>query len=352
MPLAPLTTLGVGGSALWYTRAESIESVRAAWQWALAERLPVLVLGGGSNLIVADQGWPGLVLHVAVSGIAREQSGPDTLMRCGAGGNWDQVVDDAVGLGLAGIECLSGIPGTAGATPIQNVGAYGQEVGTVIDTVGALDRSTGRIDRISAADCQFGYRTSRFKTSDAGRFVVCDVTFRLREGKPTVVYPDVVTHMREHAIMTPTVADVRHAVLAIRRRKGMVLDPEDPDTRSVGSFFTNPVLSAEAFARLQRSVQMEVPCFPASDGAVKVPAAWLIEHAGFRRGAGDSAVGLSTKHPLAIVNRGGATAREVVQFAVQIKREVASRFDVHLVTEPVFAGFAEDPQVAYLTRGA
>ena len=181
---------------------------------------------------------------------------------------------------------------------------------------------------------------------------MCEVTFRLGQGPATVSYPDVVTHMREHAILAPTVTDVRAAVLAIRRRKGMVLDPADPDTRSVGSFFTNPVLSSARLAELQHSTPRPVPSFPVRDGSSKVPAAWLIENAGFARGFADGTVGLSTKHPLAIVNRGGASAREIVAFAVRIKRQVAERFGVQLTTEPVFAGFAADPQVAYLTGAA
>lgn len=352
MPLAPLTTLGVGGPASWYLRATSIEHIRDAWQWALDQQQPVLLIGGGSNLVIADEGWRGLVLHVAIGGVTAENKSGVTLLTCGGGAAWDDVVASAVARGLSGIECLSGIPGTVGGTPIQNVGAYGQEVASVIQHVDAFDRTTGRVERLSAEDCGFAYRTSRFKTADAGRFIVCEVVFRLSPGPATVSYPDVVTHMREHAIMTPTVADVRDAVLAIRRRKGMVLDPADPDTRSVGSFFTNPVLSPAGFAELQDSTPGPVPSFPVGDGYLKVPAAWLIEHAGFARGIADGAVGLSTKHPLAIVNRGGASAREIVAFAVRIKRQVADRVGVAITTEPVFAGFAADPQVAYLTGAA
>jgi UDP-N-acetylmuramate dehydrogenase len=289
---------------------------------------------------------------MAIGGIAGEPTGGDTLIACGAGENWDRVVEYAVARDLAGIECLSGIPGTVGGTPIQNVGAYGQDVAGTIDSVTVFDRHAARHERMTASECRFGYRTSRFKTTDAARYIVCEVTLRLRHGAPTLTYPDVVTDLHERAIMTPTVADVRRAVLGIRRRKGMVLDPEDPDTRSVGSFFTNPVLSATAFARLQQTAGQNVPSFAAPGEAIKVPAAWLIERAGFARGFSNGAVGLSTKHPLAIVNRGGASAREVVAFAVAIKREVAARFDVPLTTEPVFAGFAGDSQVAYLTRGA
>ena len=352
LPLAPLTTLGVGGPASWYLRATSIQHIRDAWQWALDRQQPVLLIGGGSNLVIADEGWRGLVLHVAIGGVTTENKGGVTLLTCGAGVVWDDVVASAVASGLSGIECLSGIPGTVGGTPIQNVGAYGQEVASVIEHVDVFDRTAGRVERLPADGCGFAYRTSRFKGADAGRFIVCEVTFRLSHGPATVSYPDVVTHMREHAIMTPTVTDVRDAVLAIRRRKGMVLDQADPDTRSVGSFFTNPVLSPERFAELQDSTPGAVPSFPVRDGLIKVPAAWLIEHAGFSRGFADGAVGLSTKHPLAIVNRGGASAREVVAFAVRIKRQVAERFGVALMTEPVFAGFTADPQVAYLTGAA
>jgi UDP-N-acetylmuramate dehydrogenase len=343
-----MTTLGVGGAARWFDSARSAAAARQALAWAGERHLPVFVLGGGSNLVVADEGWPGLVLQVSVSGITGTPDGDDVCLTAGAGGRWDALVEHAVAAGLAGLECLSGIPGTVGGTPVQNVGAYGQEVGDVIDRVDVLDRATGGEQSMSAAACGFGYRMSRFKAADRDRFIVSSVTFRLRRDTPTIAYPDVIAYLKQHAIMAATVRDVRGAVLAIRRRKGMVLDAGDPDTRSVGSFFMNPVVPATTHAALAELAKTAVPSFPAGEGLCKVPAAWLIEHAGFTRGFTAGAAGVSTKHPLALVNLGGASARDIVALAVRIKRQVADRFGIDLRTEPIFVGFGDDPDVAYL----
>ena len=211
-----------------------------------------------------------------------------------------------------------------------------------------FDRTSGQIKSLSGADCHFGYRTSRFKREDTGRFVVCDVVFELRPGPPTVTYPDVISYLKGAAISSPALGDVRRAVLAIRRAKGMVIAPQDPDTRSVGSFFMNPVVAADVHARLISSSDGAVPGFPMPDRQVKIPAAWLIERSGFSRGHQSGRVGLSSKHPLAIINRGGATAREVLDLAARIKRQVADRFGIWLRPEPVFVGFRDNPDVAYL----
>lgn len=344
--LRPLTTLGVGGRARWYVRASSVEEVATAYAWAQDRNLEVFVLGGGSNLVVADEGWPGLVLHVGINGATFWGDGTDTFVTAGAGGTWDDLVLAVVSRGLAGVECLSGIPGTVGATPLQNVGAYGQEVAGVIDSVTAFDRATGETLRIPSDECGFGYRMSRFKGRDAGRFVVCHVTLRVRPGFPTVTYPDLVDYVERHAIMSPGVGDVRDAVIAIRRRKGMVLDAADPDTRSVGSFFVNPVIKDEVYHRI--AAGGGIPSFAAGAGFVKISAAWLIERAGFGRGFGAGGAALSTKHPLAITNRGGASAREVVALAARIKHQVADRFGIWLRPEPLFVGFGDDADVAYL----
>ena len=222
MPLAPLTTLGVGGPARWFVRAASVEEAAAAIRWSGDKRVPLFVLGGGSNLVIADAGFEGLVLQVAFGGLDFRAAGPTTVVRVGAGERWDDVVAAAVSRGLAGLECLSGIPGTAGGTPIQNVGAYGQDVSRSITAVTVLDRTTGTTTVLTGADCRFGYRTSRFKAEDAGRFLVCDVTFHLAVAPPTLAYPDVVTEFERRGIASPAVGEVRDAVLAIRRRKGMV----------------------------------------------------------------------------------------------------------------------------------
>ena len=341
VPLAPLTTLGVGGPPEWYVRAASAPAVEAAHRWASSRGLPVFVLGGGSNVVVADGGVRGLVLHVTIGGVDERIAGDELLVDAGAGESWDGLVARTVEGGFAGMECLSGIPGAAGGTPIQNVGAYGQEVAGIIERVTVFDMRAGALVDLEAEDCRFGYRQSRFRREDAGRFVVCRVAFRLRRGAPTVTYPDVVAWMERSGLRQAGVADVRRAVLDIRRRKGMVLDAGDPDTRSVGSFFMNPVLPAS------RREELGAPGFPAGDG-VKVPAAWLLERAGFSKGYAAGAAGLSTKHPLALVNRGGARAGEIVDLACRIKRTVLDRFGVALRPEPVFAGFGDDERVRFL----
>jgi UDP-N-acetylmuramate dehydrogenase len=351
--LAPFTTLGIGGPARWFTRASSVDDVAAAHQWADEHGVELFVLGGGSNLVIADNGFNGLVTQIDVRGVEFTGDGDDTLVRAGAGERWDPLVAVIVSRGLAGIECLSGIPGSVGGTPVQNVGAYGQEVGETIAHVTAFDRRLGRLVTMTRADCRFAYRMSRFKREDTGRFVVCDVAFRLRPGQATTTYLDVRRHFERHGIVTPTVADARSAVLDIRRQKGMVIDPGDPDTRSVGSFFMNPVVPND----IHRSVAAQfpdghAPGFSLAGGSVKIPAAWLIEQAGFRKGFGSGRAGLSTKHPLAIVNRGGATARDVLALAVQIKRGVMDRFGIRLHPEPVFVGFGDDPDVHDLTSVA
>lgn len=352
VPLAPFSTLGLGGEARWFVRATTVEDIAAAHRWCADQDVAMFVLGGGSNLVIADEGIDGLVLQIALRGTEFVTNGDDTVVRVRAGEPWDDLVSATVARGLAGFECLSGIPGSVGGTPVQNVGAYGQEVSDPLEEVSAFDRQTGRIVTLTAADCRFGYRMSRFKREDAERFIVCEVTFRLRPGAPTVTYPDVLAYLERNACVSPEVADVRSAVLAIRRRKGMVLDASDPDTRSVGSFFMNPVVDVAVHARIAAAYEDgPVPAFVMPGGGVKIPAAWLIEHAGFARGYASGPVGLSSKHPLAIVNRGRATARGVLDLAVRIKRQVADRFGIWLRPEPVFAGFRHDEDVEFLLRG-
>jgi UDP-N-acetylmuramate dehydrogenase len=352
VPLAPLTTLGIGGRARWFARATTLEEVAAAEAWCAERDIGLFVLGGGSNLVVADTGLDGLVLQIGVGGLTFTRRDADTLVTVGAGEPWDRVVAAVVDRGLAGLECLSGIPGSAGGTPVQNVGAYGQEVGDSIEHVVAFDRTTSGVATLSNAACGFAYRMSRFKRDDPGRFIVCEVGFALRPGPPSITYPDVVKYFERQAIAHPALADARAAILEIRRRKGMVIDPLDPDTRSVGSFFMNPVVSAGRRAEIAAATpDGQAPGFILPDGAVKIPAAWLIEQAGFAKGFSAGGAGLSTKHPLAIVNRGGATAADVVALAVRIKRQVVDRFGVALRPEPVFAGFGENADVQYLQQG-
>jgi UDP-N-acetylmuramate dehydrogenase len=346
--LAPLSTLGVGGPARWFVRAVTAADVAQAHRWAKDHDTSLLVLGGGSNVVIADAGVDGLVLQIAMRGTTFVRRGSDTLVAAAAGEQWDDVVSAAVDRGLAGMECLSGIPGTVGGTPIQNVGAYGQEVADTIERVVVYDTTTGETLTLTASDCQFTYRMSRFKRDDTGRFIVCSVMFRLRDGAPTVSYPDIVSEIARAGSSPATVAAVRDAVLSVRRRKGMVIADDDPDTRSVGSFFVNPIVTAAEYEHLSAVEGQGPPAFPMADARLKVSAAWLIEHAGFGRGDADGAVGISSKHTLALVNRGGATARDVLRLAGRIRRQVAERYGVWLHPEPVFVGFDRDPDVEYL----
>src|SRR5215213_9008700 len=301
LPLAPLTTIGIGGPARWYVRAGGVDEIRDALRWAEERRLPVLLMSGGSNMLIADEGFDGLVLHVDLRGVTVESEDEYATVRVAAGEPWDGFVAQAVESGWAGIECLSGIPGSSGATPIQNVGAYGQDVSETIIRVEALDRTTGRVRDFTNWDCRFGYRASLFKNFERNRWVVLGVTFRLRRGGPASVrYPELRRYLEERGESADDLQLVRDAVIAIRRRKGMVLDPEDPDTRSDGSFFMNPILTAAQYEDFARRAP-DAPHFP-SDGDVKLSAAWLIEHAGFSKGFVHGSVGLSTKHTLAVIN--------------------------------------------------
>jgi UDP-N-acetylmuramate dehydrogenase len=348
VPLAGLTTLGVGGPARWLVTAQSGTDVRDACAWCAERGVALHPLGGGSNLVVADAGIDGLVLRVDIRSWHADASADEIVVDVGAGEPWDGVVARLVAGGWSGVECLSGIPGTVGGTPIQNVGAYGQDAAGVIDAVHVFDRHSGDLRTLTGGECGFGYRQSRFKGADAGRFVVCGVRFRLRRGAPTMTHPDVRWWLDERRIAQPQLDDIRTAVLAIRRTKGMVIDAADPDTRSVGSFFMNPVVTEEVRERLATTTGTPPPARPADGSLVRIPAAWLIERAGFARGDGAGAVGLSRKHPLAIVNRGGARAAEIVAFAAAIKRRVADRFGVALRPEPVFLGFGANPDLEYL----
>jgi UDP-N-acetylmuramate dehydrogenase len=294
--------------------------------------------------VIADEGYPGLVLHVLPEGVETRRSDAEVYLRAGAGVSWDALVDTATANGWAGVECLSGIPGCVGATPIQNVGAYGQDVSETITAVEAFDVKSRTYVTFSNADCGFGYRSSRFKGKDRDRYIILAVEYGLVPGgAPAVRYPDVQRHLAERGVAAPALRDVREAVIEVRRRKSMVLDPADPNARSVGSFFVNPVVSDETGADVQaRAAQMNapgattMPRWPVPSGGVKLSAAWLIERAGFPRGYRKGNAAISENHPLALVNRGGATAREVVSLAREIRDGVHAAFGVSLVPEPVF----------------
>ena len=338
VPLAPFTTLGVGGPARWFVEARDESTVSEAIAWARARSTPVHVLGGGSNLVIADHGVDALVLKIGLRGIVMREIPDGAEVTAAAGEPWDEVVAAAVARGWAGLECLSGIPGLVGATPIQNVGAYGQEVSETVTAVRVLDLTSGRISTLGNADCRFAYRDSVFKRDAAGRVVVLAVTYRLHPGAaPVVRYADVARDLSGRGVERPSVADVRATVIAVRRSKSMVLDRNDENGRSCGSFFLNPVIAADALADVEaRANDPAMPRWPERDGRVKLSAAWLIERAGFRRGHSAGAVGLSTRHALAIVARDGATAADVVALARQIQATVDARFGVRLTPEPEF----------------
>ncbi len=334
IPLAPLTTLGIGGAARFFVEAESEDELIAAIQFAEERGLPVFILGGGSNVLVSDEGFPGLVVRVAIHGIEWSEQ-----VTVGAGENWDNFVRQCVERNLAGVECLSGIPGLVGGTPVQNVGAYGQEVSETITRVRAFDRQQKQIVELRNAECGFSYRTSIFNSTERNRYVVLAVSFALKtNGEPALRYPDVKNYFAGRNDQ-PSLAEIRQAIIEIRSRKGMVIVPDDPDCRSAGSFFKNAIISVEAFAKLETAANERPPSFPAADGKVKVPAAWLIEHAGFQRGYAKGRAGISSKHTLAIINRGSATASEVWALVNEIQERVAEKFGVWLMPEPIFVGF-------------
>lgn len=338
--LAPYTTFGIGGPARWFVEAESEEDVALAAQWVRERGLPLFVLGGGSNLLVADSGFNGLVIHVALRGVDIEIPGDgDVHFRVAAGEDWDSFVQRAVEENCAGIECLAGIPGTAGGTPVQNVGAYGQEVCSAIERVRAIDLRESGCAEISATDCGFGYRTSRFNTVDRGRYVVTRVDYRLkRGGTPTLRYADLQRAFAGDS--QPSLADVAATVRRIRQGKGMLLVEGDPDCRSAGSFFKNPIVTPEQVAKIAEAAWDDPPRFPAgAGGSVKVPAAWLIEQAGFGKGYEMGAAAVSSRHTLALINRGGATASDVMALAQRIADGVEGRFGIRLEREPVLLGF-------------
>ncbi len=385
-PLAGYTTLGLGGPAATLTEADGEAGLVSAVRRADERGEPVLVLGGGSNVVIADEGFPGLVVRVATRGMSFAPADPGNptgptgptgpgkagsapvVLTVAAGENWDDVVARCAAEGLAGLECLSGIPGLAGATPIQNVGAYGQEVADTITSVRVYDRQQRRVTEMPAAACGFGYRTSFFKRtpfspgSDTGRFVVLAVTFRLTPGPQSapIRYPELATELGVAPGDRVPLGEARSAALKLRARKGMVLDAGDPDTRSAGSFFTNPVLTADGFAAVTRRARqsmgpgdpdLRVPYFPGPDGQVKVPAAWLIEHAGFGKGyagqtggpsgpGGPGAARISSKHTLALVNPGGASTASLLALAREIRAGVRDAFGVTLDIEPVLVGIS------------
>ena len=336
--LASLTTLGIGGPARWFVEATSEAEIAEACLWARERGVPLFVLGGGSNVLVADAGFDGLTLHVALTGMELEGE----VLRAAAGTRWDDCVEQALRGDCAGVECLAGIPGTVGGTPVQNVGAYGQEVASVIERVRAFDRAAQEFVEFANAECGFAYRKSRFNTTDRGRFVVTRVDYRLRQnGAPTLTYAELKAHLSGRE-KTPSLVEVAEAVRGIRKNKGMLLVEGDPDCRSAGSFFKNPSVVPEVAERVRQiaaTAGVAVRVFPAEGGMVKIPAAWLIEQAGFKKGYAMGAAGISSWHTLALVNRGGARAEDILALAEKIANAVEAKFGVRLEMEPERVGF-------------
>ncbi|MGH3095275.1 MAG: UDP-N-acetylmuramate dehydrogenase [Streptosporangiales bacterium] len=334
VPIAPFTTLRLGGPAGRMvecgTRADLVDALRE--HDAAAE--PVLLLGDGSNAVVADEGFHGTVVRITSRGQERSADGDDVQVTVEAGEPWDAFVAGCVADGLSGVEFLSGVPGLAGATPIQNVGAYGQEVAETITGVRVLDRSAGQVRDLAPEQCRFTYRGSAFKGSD--RYAVLAVTFRLRHSplSAAVAYAEVARRLGVSAGDRVPLEEARATVLGLRASKGMVLDASDHDTWSAGSFFTNPLVTEDEAAHLPESA----PRWPAGDGRVKLSAAWLIEHAGFGKGYGSGRARISTKHTLALTNRGGATTAELLALAREVRDGVRARFGVELAQEPVLVG--------------
>jgi UDP-N-acetylmuramate dehydrogenase len=334
--LAPFTTLQIGGPARYFSEASTIEDVFGALDFARSRDLQVFVLGGGSNLLISDAGIDGLVIRVAIQGLTIDESQKKhTAVTAGAGISWDELVEKSVSMGLAGFECLSGIPGLVGGSPIQNIGAYGQEVSESIVAVCCVDRVTGKVAELTNADCNFSYRSSIFNGEFSGRYIVLGVTYSLVKGSaPKIVYKDLIEYFAQKS---PTLREVRDAVLRIRRSKSMVIDHADQNSRSAGSFFKNPVIDGKALEALQASFG-PIPSFHIGN-RVKVPAAWLIENAGFHKGYGKGNVGISESHTLAIINRGNGTAAEVLELMNEIQRAVSEKYDIDLLPEPIFVGF-------------
>jgi UDP-N-acetylmuramate dehydrogenase len=348
VPLAPFTTLELGGPARFFVEANDEGAVAEALRWAAERGVPVFVAGGGSNLVVGDGGFDGLVLRVVPRGLRFSSAGDVALVEVAAGEPWDAVVAETVARGWAGLECLSGIPGLAGATPIQNVGAYGQDVAETVHAVRVLDRDSGAVVELPPVACGFSYRDSAFKRAP-DRYVVLAVTFALRAGAPPALrYQELRDALA--GVPAPSLAHARAAVLTLRRRKSMVIDAHDPNRRSVGSFFTNPVVArAQGERIIDRAVALglvsrreDVPLFAAADGAMKLAAGWLIERSGMQKGLRRGSVGISSNHALALVHHGGATTSDLLALAREVRDAVEARFGIRLVPEPTLLGASID----------
>jgi UDP-N-acetylmuramate dehydrogenase len=345
VPLAQYTTLGVGGPARWFVHVTGQQQLLDAVAFARAHSLPIFVLGGGSNLLVSDIGFPGLILHIVFggqTGVRPQLSDPHpTTFTVDAGTIWDNFVRSICEQGISGVECLAGIPGLVGGSPIQNIGAYGQEVASSILNVTALDLDTLTYVTLDREACHFAYRTSIFNTTHRNRYIVTAVAFQFDPAaKPNLTYADLTRHFA--ATAQPTPLEIYHAVRIIRARKGMLLIEGDPDSHSAGSFFKNPVVEQGAIERIAAKLDInptEIPHWPAGQGSTKLPAAWLVERAGFHKGFHMGRAGISTKHTLALVNLGGATASEIIALRDAVTHKIEERFAIQLEQEPVMLGF-------------
>jgi UDP-N-acetylmuramate dehydrogenase len=342
--LAPLTTLGIGGPARWFIQAQTEADIAEAAAWARERELPLFVLGGGSNLLVSDAGFDGLVLQIALKGILVRESTAESdksLYEAAAGEDWDHFVQRTADDNCAGLECLAGIPGTVGGTPVQNVGAYGQEVASTIERVRAFDLAQQIFVVFNSEECGFAYRRSRFNSIDRGRYIVTRVLFALKpDAGPSLKYADLQRAFPPDS--TPSLNEVAAAIRRIRHSKGMLLVEGDPDCRSAGSFFKNPIVTesqADSIAHVAGSEPPRFSAGPDHPTMVKLPAAWLIEKAGFAKGYALGRAAISTKHTLALINLGGATSADILALAANIRSAVAGRFAIQFEMEPVMLGF-------------
>lgn len=347
VPLAPYTTLGVGGPARFLASIKHEDQIPEALEFARVHACPVFILGGGSNVLVSDSGFSGLIVRMEIRGIQPLDDDNSEFVSVAAGETWDGFVQRCVDQNLAGVECLSGIPGTVGAAPVQNIEAYGQEISDVILSIRALELETNGIEELSGRDCRFGYRTSIFNTTHKDRYAILKVAFSLRPyGKPNIQYRDLEEHFRSRS-KTPGIGEVRRAVVNIRESKGMILNQTDGDMKSAGSFFKNPIVESDKATEIENlardrgilASRENLPRFTANSGRVKLPAAWFVERAGFKKGYRHGNVGVSDKHALALVNIGGAQSREFIELMQRIQEKIHSEFGISLLPEPTLLGF-------------
>ncbi|HXB61618.1 MAG TPA: UDP-N-acetylmuramate dehydrogenase [Acidobacteriaceae bacterium] len=338
--LAPYTTFGIGGPARYFCTISSEHDIPAALHYAKKYDLETFVLGGGSNLLISDEYYEGLVMHMAIKGVTSRQHGDKVLYDAGAGESWDRLVSLAVAGRCAGIECLAGIPGTVGGTPVQNVGAYGQEVSETIASVRVYDTESESFTELSPGQCGFHYRQSIFNTTEVGRYIVTHVRFALtKDGAPKIAYAELQKHFA--ADPNPSLTEVADAVRGIRRAKGMLIVEGDPDCRGAGSFFKNPVVDEAVIPRIAQVLNIDaekIPRYPTTPGHVKIPAAWLLEQAGFHKGFTMGPAGISSRHTLALINRGDAVATDIMALRNLIQNTVEARFGIRLQQEPVSLG--------------